>query len=44
MVITQTAENMAKLYAFRDGVDGHNSRRMHPVAIEEVIKTTRWPF
>ena len=31
-------------YAFRDGVDGHNSRRMHPVAIEEVIKTTRWPF
>ena len=28
-------------YAFRDSVDNHNSRRMHPITIEEVIKTTR---
>ena len=31
-------------YSFRDAVDNHNGRRMFPVAIEEEMKTTRWPF
>ena len=31
-------------YAHRDSVDNHNSRRMFPIAIEEQMKTARWPF
>ena len=31
-------------YAYRDCVDNHNGRRMYPIAIEEQIKTIRWPY
>ena len=31
-------------YSNRDSVDNHNSRRMSPIAIEEQLKTTRWPM
>ena len=30
-------------YSYRDAVDNHNGRRMFPVAIEEQLKTHRWP-
>ena len=30
-------------YAYRDAVDNHNGRRMFPIAIEEQLKTHRWP-
>lgn len=30
-------------FQYRDSVDANNSGRMHPIAIEETWKTTRWP-
>ena len=36
-------EVCANHYSYRDSVDNHNGRRMHPIAIEEQWKTQRWP-
>lgn len=30
-------------YTYRDAVDANNSARMDPIALEETMKTTRWP-
>ena len=37
-------EVVANHFQFRDAVDGHNSARMDPIALEETWKTMRWPL
>ena len=37
-------EVVANHFQFWDAVDGHNSARMDPIALEETWKTTRWPL
>ena len=39
----QYPEVCANHYNYRDSVDNHNSRRMHPISIEEQWRTQRWP-
>ena len=39
----QYPEVCANHYNYRDSVDNHNGRRMHPIAIEEQWRTQRWP-
>ena len=43
-VTFQYPEVVHNHYKYRDSVDSHNSRRMHPVAIEEQCKTSRWAY
>ena len=30
-------------YAYRDMIDNHNSKQMHPISIEKTWMTTHWP-
>ena len=40
----QYPEVVRDYFGARDKVDGHNSLRMYPVALEETWKTKRWPL
>ena len=44
MASFQYPEVIHNHFAYCNSVDNHNSRRMHPIAIKEQCRTSRWSY